>query len=283
MKRKVLGKGLSALITERPIERQDRIQYLNIQDIEPAPNQPRRAFDSNALSELAESIKSQGVILPVVVRSLGSKYGLIAGERRWRAAQIAGLKTIPAIIKQVSDEAALEIALIENLQRQDLNPLEAAMGYKLLLDEYGLTQEQLSIKIGKDRATVANTIRLLKLPETIKTMLLDEQLSAGHAKALLGLKSERNQIKLAELTIQNQWSVRQLEQKIRSLNDMQKTQPKDSSLRLDPVWESAMDSLRRRFATKVQLKPKSKGGGTILLEYYSSDDLLRIMDLLGGN
>ena len=281
MKRKVLGKGLSALISERPHEGQDRIQYLNLDDIEPAPNQPRRTFDTNSITELADSIKSQGVILPVVVRPMGSKYQLIAGERRWRATERAGLKTIPAIVKQVSNEIALEIALIENLQRKDLNPLESAMGYKLLMEEYGLTQDQLSSKIGKDRATIANTIRLLKLPDPIKLMLQNELLSAGHAKALLALKSEKKQIQFADLTVKNHWSVRQLEKKIRSINE--KPEPQNRISEMDPIWESAIEALRNRFATKIQLKTKKNGSGCILLDYYSEEDLLRIMELLGGN
>ncbi len=280
MKRKVLGKGLSALLPEQESIPEDRVQSIPLKLIKPARNQPRKFFNSVTLKELAASIREKGVILPVVVRSTTSGFELIAGERRWRAAKLAGLTQIPAVIKEVTDMAALEIAMIENLQREDLDPIESAVGYRMLMDEYGMTQEQISQKIGKERATVANTLRLLKLPQEIQTLIRSHSLSVGHAKALLGIPSRETMIQMASLAFNHEWSVRTLEDRVKKLmaGKTQARIPQD----INPVLESSFESIRRRFSTKVTFKPKKSGGGSIVLEYYSEEDLSRILELLHG-
>jgi len=281
VKRKALGKGLGALIVGRPLALEDKIQHIPIGQIKPAAHQPRKTFSTQALDEMAKSITQMGIILPVVVRPVTSGYELISGERRWRSAKIAGLEHVPVIVRNVNDSHALEMTLVENLQREDLNPIEAAFGYNLLHEEHHLTQEEIAQKVGKDRTTIANTLRLLKLPVEIQTFIKELKLTVGHAKVLLSLKSKQQIIHYAKICIRKNWSVRKLEAKIQQLNNKQQTTVTKTFS--DPVMEASLDNLRRHFATKICLKPKKAGGGSIILEYYSSEDFNRIFELLIGD
>ncbi|AEA33968.1 ParB/RepB/Spo0J family partition protein [Hippea maritima] len=206
-----LGRGIEAIFGDLSVEYEDRISVLELDLIEKSPFQPREEFEQEKLKELAESIKEKGVIQPIIVRESNGKYQIVAGERRFLAAKMAGLSSIPAIVRELSDEEAAEIALIENIQRKDLNPIEEALAYKRLMENFGYTQEELSKRIGKDRATIANTLRLLKLPNEVIEMLKSGQISAGHARALLALKDNKEQVKLAEKIKKEKLSVREAE------------------------------------------------------------------------
>ena len=281
MKRKALGKGMSALIRDKNTRSDSRIQNVPLDQIKPSSKQPRRHFDPAKLQELAASITECGVIMPILVRPVVGGYELVAGERRLRATRLAGLDEIPAIIRHVQNSQALEITLIENLQREDLNPIETANGYQILQEEYHLTQDSIAQRMGKKRSTITNTLRLLKLPHEVQREIINKTLTTGHAKALLSLRNKKNILDLAGLTIREGWSVRDLEKKILKLNSPKKnSQPAQPTY--DPLIQSAIDQLRRRFATKIAVKPRQKGGGSLILEYYSDDDLARIIEILGG-
>lgn len=279
MKRKALGKGLGALIPERPAGPENRIETIPLGQIKPGNHQPRRTFKPDHLEELAVSIRENGVIQPIVLRPIPTGYEIVAGERRWRAARMAGLDRIPAVIRPLDDKQALAVSLIENLQRDDLNPMEAARGYRRLMDQFDLTQEDIARTIGKNRATIANTLRLLRLPPEIQAFIEDASLSTGHAKALLSLTNEPDMVLLALETMKNDWSVRQLEFMVRKITERPTARPTAPSI--DPNLTAAIDTLRKRFATRIQCKPKRSGGGSIVFEYYNSDDLIRLLDLLG--
>ncbi len=281
MKRKALGKGMGALIREKSTRPEARVQPIPLSQIKPSPGQPRKQFDPEKLKELAASIATCGVILPILVRPTAGGYELVAGERRFRAASIAGLTEIPAIIRNIADSEALEMTLIENLQREDLNPIEAANGYRLLQDEYRMTQDDIAARVGKKRSTVTNTLRLLKLPNEIQREIITGNLSMGHAKALLAAPHKKLMLDLAGLTIREGWSVRTLEDKISTLNSPKKSAETRQPVQ-DPILLSAVDQLRRRFATKIAIQPRRKGGGKVVLEYYSDDDLARLLEILGG-
>ncbi|MBN1355713.1 ParB/RepB/Spo0J family partition protein [bacterium] len=283
MTRKALGKGLSALIPEGSRGLTEHVQSIDLDRIQSSPHQPRRNFDAASLQRLAESIKARGVISPVVVRPKGgNSFELVAGERRWRAARLAGLKTIPALIRKTKDRDSAVLALIENLQREDLNPIELATGYRFLLEEQHLTQEDLAREIARDRATIANTLRLLNLPAPVQDLIRSGRLSTGHAKVLLSLKSTGLVLKFAALSVQNGWSVRALEEKISRLN-AGTARSRISANPVDPILQEAVDSIRRMLATKISVTRQNSGGGKIILEYYSEDDLIRILDLLGAS
>lgn len=278
MKRKALGKGLAALISDRSHEMTEHVRMIELDKILPASYQPRKNFDPESLRQLTDSIKTKGLILPILVRPLDSGFELVAGERRLRAAKLAGLNKIPAIVRKIRDPESIEIAIIENLQREDLNPIETASAYKILIEEHNLTQDKLAQTIGKDRTTITNTLRLLNLPETVQELILSHQLTTGHAKVLLSVKSQKLQIILAESTVKNQWSVRTLEQKMQHLQNRQQTVDQQT----DPILEAALDKIRRNLATKVSIKLKKKSGGKIILDFYSDNDLIRLLDLLGA-
>lgn len=279
MKSKGLGRGLGALIPEGIIAIEDRVQMIPITQIVSSPCQPRRQFSEETLAELVMSIRECGIIQPILLKPLHTGYQLIAGERRLRAARIVGLATIPAIIRNVSDLAALEMTLIENLQRKDLNPIEEAIGFRFLADEFGMTQEQIADRIGKDRVTITNTLRLLKLPDEIQHYVESEHLSMGHAKVLLTVTNREQQIKLAGMVIANGWSVRALESYLKTAAHERKP-PRETIP--DPELNSAIDALRRRFGTKVEISRNQKCRGAIRVEFYSDEDLLRILELLNG-
>jgi ParB family chromosome partitioning protein len=278
VQRKALGKGLGALI---PVEEAATVGVMevSVDQIRPNPFQPRRSFAPERLEELAESIRARGVLSPVILRRWGDGYELVAGERRWRAAKAAGLKTIPALIQEVSSDEVLEIALIENLQREDLNPLEEAEAYQRLMQEHGLTQEEISRRVGKDRASIANTLRLLNLPPQLKEDLLAGRITMGHARALLALGGEARQLRARALVLSRGLSVRQTEDLVREQTRTHSSSRKPNST--PPQWRSIQDDLQRRLSTKVRLV-KGRGKGKVEIEFYSEADLERIWRIICG-
>ena len=269
-----LGKGLEALIPEKGEE----VIYLDIDRIFPGEHQPRKAFKDDSLKELAASIKERGVLQPVIVSRVGDgTFRLITGERRWRAAALAGLKKIPALIKNVASRDSLEIALIENIQREDLNPIETADAFKRLITDFKLTQEDLSDRVGKDRATISNYLRLLKLPEEIKSLIYNGSLSIGHAKAILAIEGKAHQIEAARKVIKKGLSVRETEALTKKVS-----RPLKVKATKDPQISSLEEKLIRNLGTKVRILHKGKKG-KIEIEYYSLDELDRLLDILMGD
>ncbi len=291
----VLGRGLSALIPKSPaadtpvsVESlptdtggENVIVAVELSRIRSNPYQPRLDFDAQALDELRRSIVEKGVIQPVTVRRRGDGYELISGERRVRASQEAGLKTIPAYVIHVgSDEEMLELALIENLQREHLNPIEIAVSYQRLIDECRFTQEEVAQKIGKDRSTVTNFIRLLKLPEKIQHSLRNGELNMGHARALITIPDEKTQLRLHARIVRDGLSVRRVEQLVKDAGGTKSRRPSSASPRRDGSLQSIETKLRQSLGTKVSVRPQSGGGGEIVIEYYNSGDLDRLIELL---
>jgi ParB family chromosome partitioning protein len=285
--KRALGRGLSALIPQAaaiavPIagESEDKsLLRLPLEEIRRDPGQPRKTFDEDKLRELADSIRAQGLIQPVLVRRDGpSGYVLIAGERRWRAAQLAGLREIPAVVREVSSAQALELALVENLQRTDLNPIEEAEGYRRLIDEFHLTQEQVSQRVGKERSTVANALRLLGLPDEVKEMLASGTLSMGHARALLGLPRIPEMVELARRITEKKLSVREAERLVKAERTAEREPARDQpSLQQRAVVEE----LQRALGTKVRLVEKGGGKGTLEIDFFSYEELDRLIKLMG--
>ncbi|MDO9289783.1 MAG: ParB/RepB/Spo0J family partition protein [Thermodesulfovibrionales bacterium] len=272
-----LGKGLEALIPEKGEE----LLYLEINRIFPGGEQPRKTFKDSSLKELAVSIKEKGVLQPVIVSRLGDgSFRLVAGERRWRASQLAGLKKIPAIVKNVASKDALEIALIENIQREDLNPVETAEAFNKLLKDFNLTQEELSEKVGKERATVANYLRLLKLPEEIKSLISDGSLSMGHARAVLSIEGRAHQIEAVRKIITKGLSVREAEALVKNISLAGTKKLKGHKAHKTPEIASLEDKLIKSLGTKVRIHHKGKKGGKIEIEYYSLDELDRLLEIL---
>ncbi len=282
-KRMALGKGLGALLPEFGQAESKTLLYCGIEEIIPNRSQPRKHFDESKLQELAESIKEKGILEPLIVRKTDQGYELIVGERRWRAAQKAGLKEVPVVVKEAEGREALEISLIENLQREDLNPIEAAEAFKHLIEEFKISQEDLSKRIGKDRTTIANTLRLLKLPIEIRNQLLQNRITSGHARAILSLESKEKQKELCALIIKKGLSVREAE----ALAKRWSEKPKKSITAvkkkgdLESQLNSLQDSLRKYLGTKVQINQKGKRG-KIEIEYYSHQDLERIVEAILG-
>jgi ParB family chromosome partitioning protein len=268
-----LGKGLEALIPERGEE----VIYLDVDRIFPGERQPRKTFRNESLKELASSIKEKGILQPVIVSRVGDgTFRIVTGERRLRAAKLAGLKKIPALIKNIASKEALEIALIENIQREDLNPIETAEAFKRLITDFHLTQEDLSEKVGKDRATIANYLRLLKLPEEVKPLITNGSLSMGHAKALLTIEGKVNQIEAARKIVKKGLSVREAEALSRKVS-----MPRRAPHTEDPQISSLEEKLIKRLGTKVRILHKGKRG-KIEIDYYSLDELDRLLDILMG-
>ncbi|GLI07879.1 stage 0 sporulation protein J [Paenibacillus tyrfis] len=277
-----LGKGLDALLPALSINEDDKVVEIPLAQLRPNPYQPRRNFNDETIQELADSIKEHGVIQPIIVRSVLKGYEIIAGERRFRASQVCGKPTIPAVVKKFSDQQVMEIALIENVQREDLNALEIAIAYQALIDQFKLTQEELSLKVGKSRSHIANFLRLLQLPEEVKEYVSRGTLSMGHAKAIVGLKDKKVIKALADTAIKEQWSVRELEEEVKKLEEKadskkMKLKPK----RKDPYINQLEESLREMYRTTVKIK-HSNNKGKIELLYYSKDDLDRLLELLQG-
>ncbi len=301
-KKAALGRGLDALIADettagekrgdrpRAYDLEDRLRLVGrVADVETDkvqsnPYQPRATFDEAGLEELATSIRQLGIIQPVTVRSVGSgTFELISGERRLRAARMAGLTRIPAYVRQADTEAMLEMAIVENIQREELNPIEVALGYQRLVDEVGLTQEEVADKIGKSRVAVTNTLRLLKLPPFIQALLKTGTLTTGHARALITVEDAGQQQRIVEEIVREGLSVRQVERRVRRLG--QPTAKKKRSTRRktgagDPNTSAITDKLRTRFGTQVAIRPTAEGNGRIEITYYSEDDLQRILDML---
>lgn len=294
MAKPALGKGLGALINTRvaapaPVEADgERVQSIPLADIIPSPLQPRQEFRPDQLNELVESIRERGVIQPLIVRKVDGKYELIAGERRWRASQVVGLTEAPAIVRKASDQEVLELALIENLQREDLNPIEEASAYARLSREFGLTQEEISRRVGKSRASVANSMRLLDLDPDVQAMVRQTLISVGHAKVLLSLKSHEEQKLLADVIIRQSASVRTSEKlAAEHLSKLSGGSSPASGKRrskepagLAPAILHVQNKLQQKLATRVVIQHAEKQG-TISIEYYGSDDLQRLLQELG--
>lgn len=258
------------------------ILNIPVNHIRANPHQPRTEFDQERLEELADSIKTHGLIQPITVRYLGEKrFELISGERRLRATKLAGLKEIPAYIREADDEQSMAFALIENIQREDLNALEVALAYQRLIEEFSYTQAEVADKVGKNRSTVTNTLRLLTLPDFLQSALKDGYISMGHARSLITIEKERTQESLLNKTIENDWSVRQLEEAVRQLNDKPKKPKKKVHKESDPILEDLSAKLRKKFSTRVEIAQKRKGG-EIKIEYYSDDDLERILNIINS-
>jgi ParB family chromosome partitioning protein len=282
-KRMALGKGLGALLPEFGQAEPKTLLYCGIEEIIPNRSQPRKHFDESKLQELAESIKEKGILEPLIVRRTDQGYELIVGERRWRAAQKAGLKEVPVIVKEVEGREVLEISLIENLQREDLNPIEAAEAFKHLIEEFNLSQEDLSKRIGKDRTTITNTLRLLKLPLEVRNQLLQNRITSGHARAILSLESKEKQKELCALIIKKGLSVREAESIAKRWAEKPKKSITPVKRRgdLESQLSSLQDSMRKYLGTKVHITQKGKRG-KIEIEYYSHEDLERIVEAILG-
>jgi ParB family chromosome partitioning protein len=282
-KKMALGKGLGALLPEFDQGESGALFYCGIEEIIPNRSQPRKYFDESKLQELAESIKEKGILEPLIVKKVDQGYELIVGERRWRAAQKAGLKEVPVLVKEVEGREALELSLIENLQRENLNPIEEAEAFKRLTDEFNINQAELAARIGKDRTTIANALRLLKLPLEVRNQLLQNRITSGHARAILSLETKEKQKELCSLIIQKGLSVREAE----ALAKRWSEKPKKTTVsirrkeELESQLNSLRDSLRQRLGTKVRILPKGKRG-KIEIEYYSHEDLQRIVEAILG-
>jgi ParB family chromosome partitioning protein len=286
-----LGRGLEALLG--PISReqaaaQGALRELPVSAIHPNPFQPRREFDPAALDELAASIEASGLLQPVVVRSAKSGYELIAGERRWRAVQKLGWPRVPAVVKEVDDQALLTLALIENLQRDDLSPVDEARGYQRLIEEFKLAQAEVARLVGRSRSAVANSLRLLQLPADVQARLQDKSLSEGHARTLLGLADPREMSRVAAQVVEQGWSVRETEALIRGEGPAVETvkprlrRPRPPVRTVHAEQRRVEDTLRKYLGTDVRVTAKRKGRGTIAISYYSNDDLARVLELILG-
>lgn len=298
-RRNGLGKGLDSLIPNKTAEKKinavpDKAEEKKINEekevksgeinvkinlVEPNRDQPRRDFDEDSLMELADSIKQFGVIQPLIVQKKKDYYEIIAGERRWRAAKMAGMKEIPVIVKQYTDQEILEISLIENIQREDLNPIEEAMAYKRLLEEFSLKQDEVAERVSKSRTAVTNSIRLLKLNPKVQQMIIDDMISTGHARTLLALEDEEQQYIIANKIFDEKLSVRETEKLVKALKNPKK-EKKTTELEHAFVYENIEEQIKNIIGTKVSISPKANGKGKIEIEYYSSDELERIYDLL---
>ena len=284
MKKTTLGRGLDALIPKDTAKARgaggSSFIEAGIEEVRPNRSQPRKEFDDGSIEELASSIKEKGIIQPLVVRQKEGSYEIIAGERRWRAAQKAGLTRIPIIIKEATDRDVLELALIENLQREDLNPIEEAAAYSQLIQDFGLTHEEVSGRIGKDRSTITNQLRLLRLPEQARQALIEGDISAGHARALLGIESDEGLLQVLKAIIKQKLSVRMTESLIKKLSQEQKPVPvrQEEDLYLKRI----ADDLKRSLNTQVKIVNK-KGKGKIEIEFYSEDELERLCRMLADS
>ena len=290
MASKGLGKGLDSMI---PPKRTARAQaqdsaanknanksgevILKINDVEPNKNQPRRTLNEDSLIELSESIKQHGIVQPLVVAKQKDYYEIIAGERRWRAAKIAGLKEVPVIIKDYSPQEIMEVALIENIQREDLNPIEEAKAYKNLIDEYNLKQDQVAEKVSKSRTAVTNALRLLKLDDRVQEMLINENISSGHARALLGLDDAEKQYNIATQIFDEKLSVRETEKLVKQINRPEQPPKPKKELKNDFVYRDIEEKLKEKIGTKVKINRKTEDKGKIEIEYYSPEELEKIL------
>lgn len=288
-----LGKGLDSLIPVGNAEGKGKIginsvpaseekpdKMVKITMVEPNRDQPRHKFDEEALNELADSIKQYGIISPIIVQDRKDHYEIIAGERRWRAAKIAGLKEIPVIIKNFTEQEIVEISLIENIQRENLNPIEEALAYKRLLTEFHLKQEEVAQRVSKSRTAVTNSMRLLKLADEVQQMIIDESLTTGHARALITIEDESKQIEIAKKVVNEKLSVRDIEKLVKDLNKPKKEKKESKQLKNDFIYQDIEEKLKQSLGTKVTVSAKEDGSGKIEIDFYSSEELDRILDLL---
>lgn len=284
-KKRGLGKGLSALIPDEPIEEilnmeeeKGNIINVDIDLIKPNEDQARKEFDETSLNELGESIKNYGVIQPIIVRKVENGYEIIAGERRWRASKGAGLKEIPCIVKDVEELEATKLSLIENLQREDLNPIEEAIAYKSLMEKYNFTQEDVSKVVGKSRSYIANSIRLLNLDETIKKQIAEGKISSGHGRALLSIDDKKTQLKVVDDVVNKKLNVRETEEVVKNIKEKKKKSRNKKEIK-DSYIVEAEENLMRLLGTKVQILP-GRNKGKIEIEYYSDEDLERLVEII---
>ena len=294
-----LGKGLDALIPEslgsvsskkaEPKTRQEKTEKLegetivNITKVEPNREQPRKNFDEDALEELAESIKQFGLLQPILVQDRKSYYEIIAGERRWRAAKKAGLKEVPVIIKNLTDQEIVEISLIENIQREDLNPIEEAQAYKRLLTEFNLKQDEVADRVSKSRTAVTNSMRLLKLCDEVQQMIINGMISTGHARALIGIEDPEEQYNTAQKIFDEKLSVRDVEKLVKNIGKPSTTKlrkPNETDKSLEIIYQDIEDRLKEKLSTKVSISGKGNGAGKIEIEFYNHDDLDKLVDML---
>lgn len=288
--KKGLGKGLDSLITDKvskPVKPKSEhaadAVMIDIKKVEPNREQPRKKFDEDALIELSESIKQFGVLQPLLCQECDDYYEIIAGERRWRAAKIAGIKEVPVIIKKLSEQEIMEISLIENLQREDLNPIEEALAYKRLIDEFKLKQDEVAERVSKSRTAVTNAMRLLKLNEKVQQMVIDEMLTTGHARALLGIEDQDIQYVLAQQIFDQKLSVRDTEKLVKSMQNEKKgkkKEPEKLDSKLLAIYSDLEEQMKKIMGTKVLINSKNSNSGKIEIEYYSQDELDRIIDLI---
>lgn len=277
MMAKGLGKGINALFPGESLATVETIENLHLKSIQPNPYQPRKIFDDEAIQELCDSIKEHGILQPIIVRKKGTLYEIVAGERRFRAAKLAGLDEIPAIVRDLTDEETMELAILENLQREDLTPIEEAEAYSKLMGNLKFTQEQLALRLGKSRSHIANHIRLLGLPEKVRDMVTDGRLSMGHGRTLLGLRKKTQIIPTANRVMKEGLNVRQLERLVQKLNE---DVPRETPVEKKDLFLQEREShLRDYFGTSVKIK-KTKDKGKIEIEFFSEEDLERILDLL---
>ncbi len=285
--RKALGRGLGTLLPTRPQPVPaptepvtEPAQTVPVHSIDPNPMQPRKVFQAERLAELAQSIRSNGIIQPLLVRLVGGRYQLVAGERRWRAAKLAGMDQVPVTVREIPDDRLIEVSLIENIQREDLNPIDTALAFSTLSTEFALSPEQIGQRTGKDRTTVINFLRLLQLSEDLQQLVAERRLSAGHARCLLTLPTLALQREVAEKAVAQGWSVRQMERTTQKM--MADRQPKHvDEVQIDPNVKAAIQEMERVLGTRVRITEKRKGG-KIEIEYYSAEDLDRIYDTIVG-
>lgn len=273
----VQKKEVNTKVVEKIVEKPVEVK-VKITNIEPNKEQPRKNFDEDALIELSESIKQHGVLQPILVQERKGYYEIVAGERRWRAAKLAGLKEVPVLIKKFTEQEIVEISLIENIQREDLNPIEEAIAYKRLLTEFQLKQDEVAERVSKSRTAVTNSMRLLKLDERVQQMVIDEKLSTGHARALLGIENPELQYQTANKVFDEKLSVREVEKLVKSINHPKKETKKPLEINR-AVYDDMSEKLKQIMGTKVSILPKNQEKGKIEIEYYSSDELERIIDL----
>lgn len=292
-----LGKGLDSLIPnavgeakvkkeavkETVTEKKEQETLVKITMVEPNRKQPRKNFDEDALQELSDSIKQFGLLQPILVQDRKDHYEIIAGERRWRAAKLAGLKEIPVIIRDYSDQEIMEISLIENIQREDLNPIEEAQAYKRLLTEFNLKQDEVAERVSKSRAAVTNSIRLLKLSDEVQQMVIDDMISTGHARTLLAVEDKDEQYNLAQRIFDEKLSVRDVEKLVKSLHKPEKVSKKTDNKTMEVIYQDIEEKLKQRLSTKVTVTSKGEGAGKIEIEFYNNEDLDRILDMIGNN
>lgn len=289
-----LGKGLDSLIpvavpktesVETEVKKEDNTQgiYVKITKVEPNREQPRKNFDEDALQELADSIKQYGIVEPLIVQDRKTYYEIIAGERRWRAAKLAGLKEVPVIIRNYTEQEIVEISLIENIQREDLNPIEEAQAYRRLLTEFNLKQDEVAERVSKSRTAVTNSMRLLKLCDEVQQMIIDDMITTGHARALISIEDPEQQYTIAQKVFDEKLSVRDVEKLVKNLNKPEKVKKEPvEDKALEVVYQDLEEKLKQSLGTKVSIASKGDGSGKLEIEFYTHDDLEKITDLLTG-